>query len=198
MSFRIEEKISILKKNLILFKNYLINNKAEKLFEPRIINSIYFDNDNFQMFEDSEEGIVPRKKIRIRHYNHDGYSLLEKKISSGEGRFKTSNRISIKKDYYLKYGLLDDTYGLCKPKVKVSYLRSYYKFNKFRITIDENISYQKFFYINNKFKKNLSEEVVVEVKSNNLSNYNDFEKNFPFTKVRFSKYSKAISSIYNY
>jgi|TARA_X000001036_G_C20477424_1_gene724185 SPX domain protein involved in polyphosphate accumulation len=197
MSFRIEEKISISKKNIILFKNYLIKNKAEKLFEPRIINSIYFDNDNFQMFDDSEEGIVPRKKIRIRYYDNDDYSLLEKKISSAEGRFKISNRIS-NKDYFLKYGLLDDTYGLCKPKVKVYYLRSYYKLNKFRVTIDVNISYQKFSHINDKFKKNTSEEVVVEIKSNNLSNYNDFEKEFPFTKLRFSKYSKAISSIYNY
>ena len=31
--------------------------------------SIYFDNKEFQTHQDSIEGVVPRKKIRLRTYN---------------------------------------------------------------------------------------------------------------------------------
>ena len=54
MSFRIEEKISITKENLFLFYKFLLKNKAFNLYPSRNINSIYFDNDFFQMFYDSE------------------------------------------------------------------------------------------------------------------------------------------------
>ena len=66
----IEEKISITKENLFLFYNFLLKNKALNLYPSRNINSIYFDNELFQMFYDSEEGVVPRKKIRTRNYNN--------------------------------------------------------------------------------------------------------------------------------
>ena len=32
-------------------------------------NSVYFDNQDFSSYKDSEEGVTPRKKIRIRTYN---------------------------------------------------------------------------------------------------------------------------------
>ena len=197
MSFRIEEKISITKENLFIFYNFLTENKALNLFPSRNIDSIYFDNEYFQMFYDSEEGVVPRKKIRTRKYNNLNDYLLEKKISSSEGRFKISKKIIDPKDFY-KFGLIDDTYGICKPKLRVFYERSYFKVLNFRVTIDTNIKFQKF-SINNKFFENsISDEVVVEVKSNNILDYNDFQKKFPFTKIRFSKYSKGIASIYGY
>ena len=89
MSFRKEIKLDIHKNKLLYFKNFLLKNKIIQIFEDRIINSIYFDNKNFECYKDSIEGSVPRKKIRIRYYNNDSNDLsLEKKISSAEGRFK--------------------------------------------------------------------------------------------------------------
>ena len=81
MSFRIEEKINIHKNNSIFLKNWLSENNAKVLFPPRIISSIYFDNDNFEMYHNSIEGVLPRKKIRIRYYpeNKDKSFYLEKK-----------------------------------------------------------------------------------------------------------------------
>ena len=61
MSFRIEEKINIHKNNSIFLKNWLSENNAKVLFPPRIISSIYFDNDNFEMYHNSIEGVLPRK-----------------------------------------------------------------------------------------------------------------------------------------
>ena len=197
MPFRIEEKISITKENLFLFYNFLLKNKAINLYPSRNINSIYFDNDLFQMFYDSEEGVVPRKKIRTRNYNNLTDYLLEKKISSSEGRFKVSKKIDDPKSFY-KLGLFDETYGICKPKLKVSYQRSYFKVSDFRVTIDTNIKFQKFSIYNKFFENSISNEVVVEIKSNNMLDYNSLQNKFPFTKIRFSKYSKGIASIYGY
>ena len=77
MSFRLEEKISYKNFNLFEFKKWLFENNAIKLYPPRIINSVYFDN-NFKMYEDSVEGIVPRKKIRVRTYNTSNFFLSTK------------------------------------------------------------------------------------------------------------------------
>ena len=91
MSFRIEEKLYIKSEHLIDFKQFLIERSAKQLYQPRRIKSLYFDNLNFDMYNDSIEGMVPRKKIRIREYPNtsDKNFYLEIKNSSVEGRFKT-------------------------------------------------------------------------------------------------------------
>ena len=62
MSFRIEDKLYIKTENLIDFKNFLNKNSAKKMHESRTIKSLYFDNLNLDMYNDSIEGLVPRKK----------------------------------------------------------------------------------------------------------------------------------------
>ena len=79
MSFRKEIKFNLNKTNLSKFLSWIDHNGAEKLYDKRIINSIYFDNETLSMYHDSIEGIIPRKKIRMRNYNKDNFFLLEKK-----------------------------------------------------------------------------------------------------------------------
>ena len=69
MSFRIEEKLRVDKSKLFDFKNWLLSKGGKKLYEKRKISSIYFDNSNFQIHNDSVEGVLPRHKIRLRFYN---------------------------------------------------------------------------------------------------------------------------------
>ena len=64
MSFRIEEKIDDLKKFLIRFKKFIFAKNAKLLYPKRIINSLYFDNENYQMYDDSIEGLV-QEKIKL-------------------------------------------------------------------------------------------------------------------------------------
>jgi SPX domain protein involved in polyphosphate accumulation len=94
MSFRIEQKILIGKNQIIEFKNLYQKKNLKKLYPPRIIKSLYFENLNNNMYKDSVEGVVPRKKIRIRNYpnENEGKLYLEKKISSVEGRYKEKKR----------------------------------------------------------------------------------------------------------
>ena len=44
MSFRIEEKLFIKTEHLTDFKIFLKKNFSKKLFKPRIIKSLYYDN----------------------------------------------------------------------------------------------------------------------------------------------------------
>ena len=91
MSFRIEEKLAIDRNQLIDFKSFLANKTVKQIYQRRKIESLYFDNRNYEMYTDSLEGLTPRKKIRVRNYpgTTDANLYLEIKISSVEGRFKT-------------------------------------------------------------------------------------------------------------
>ena len=110
MSFRIEEKLYIRSEHILDFKKFLTKSSAKQLYKPRAIKSLYFDNLNFDMYNDSIEGTVPRKKIRIREYpnSDDKNYYLEIKHSSVEGRFKTNKLImDIDPDQITKIRLFD-------------------------------------------------------------------------------------------
>ena len=107
---RIEYKIDINKSKKINFLNFLYDNKASTLYEKRLVNSIYFDNNDFEIYYDSVEGLSPRKKIRLRYYGEPNHNLedkkifLEKKFTNYSGRSKISKEIRNYNDY-LKNGI---------------------------------------------------------------------------------------------
>ena len=198
MSFRKEEKLKIHKNRITDLLSWVYDNGGTELYRPRIVSSTYFDNDNLTMFKDSEEGSIPRKKIRVRSYNQEKHnqesSSLEIKTSSIEGRHKTTSRdFNIKK--ILSLGFFDHDYGICKPQVRVTYKRSYYKVLNIRLTIDQNIEYT--------FVKNgldsphrvLDTEIAVELKAPNNVSTEYLNHHFPYERIRFSKYSRAINCL---
>ena len=121
----------------------LFDRGMKELYPSRKINSCYFDTQNLALFQDSEEGVLPRKKVRIRWYEDDNKSNKEIKISSVEGRYKIVenflNLNSLKKNYDLN--LVDNEYGVLRPSLIVSYDREYYSLSGLRITFDNNIKY---------------------------------------------------------
>lgn len=144
MSFRKEEKIKIHKNQLLELLYWIEDNGGVELHHPRIVSSTYFDNDKMSMYQESEEGSLPRKKIRVRSYHKNEHvqqsCSMEIKTSSIEGRFKiNSNDFDLKK--IMRMGVLDADYGICKPVVRVTYQRSYYQIHNVRLTIDQNIEY---------------------------------------------------------
>jgi hypothetical protein len=194
MSFRKEIKLKIDSSKLIEFKNFLVEKQFDEQFPERLIESIYFDNQNFDMFIDSIEGTIPRKKIRIRSYNKMNRYFYEEKISSFENRFKTSKLLDDHQKL-LKDGTLDKSYGICKNKLTVSYLRKYYKLNEFRVTIDRCLKFKKYsknFRLINKYE---SQDIAVEVKCPAETPNEKIFKIFPFEQIRFSKYSEAIEKL---
>ena len=196
MSFRIEKKLFIKKEQLIEFKKFLFKKNINQIYKPRVVESIYFDNCDKKVYFDSLEGLSPRKKIRIRYYPEKKIKeyFLEYKISSVEGRFKKNNKISLDHfNYFLKFGIFDNSYGICKPNLVVSYTREYLKKDDVRITYDANINY-------NLFKKNIKKKdhnIIIELKTSINKNLDHLIKEFPFQEIRFSKYCNGIEILQN-
>ena len=71
MSFRKEKKYKLTASDQKILKNNLINKGMKLLYPKREINSIYLDTKSLDFYLNSEEGVLPRKKIRIRWYNTD-------------------------------------------------------------------------------------------------------------------------------
>jgi SPX domain protein involved in polyphosphate accumulation len=198
---RIEFKIDIHNSKKNIFFNFLKTNKASKLYEDRLINSIYFDNNRFEMYHDSNEGLSPRKKIRLRFYGDKNQLdkqkelLLEKKYTVLSGRSKTSKKVR-DFDNQLKYGILDSKYGICYPRTVVSYLRSYYVCRDFRITLDTNINFRSFNSENSILNSVSIDDIIIEIKTNDITKSDDLKKTFPFSEIRFSKYCKSVEYLY--
>ena len=112
MSFRKEKKFKLSKSELKLLKFSLLEKGMKVSYPKRIIRSCYFDTKNLLMFHDSEEGILPRKKIRYRWYNSVQEVNKEIKISSIEGRYKKTYFIGpIKPSQITRKKLYDQQYG---------------------------------------------------------------------------------------
>ena len=147
------------------------------------------------MYANSIEGVVPRKKIRIRNYPNEknGKFYLEKKISSVEGRYKEKKEIDIFKfERILKTGIYDYDYGLCKPLLYVEYQRSYYILGESRVTHDNKIKYYRF---GNKLIKH-DENEIFEIKTNYLADLDKLNQTFPMDRTRFSKYCNAFEKLF--
>ena len=198
MSFRNEDKFRFNKKKIFELMLWINNKQSRKKYISRKVCSLYFDNKNLQMYLDSIEGVTPRKKIRLRIYNEANFLKdninvnIEKKVSSVEGRFKVTKKIT-DVNKFLNYGVYDNSYGNCYPRIIVSYKRSYYQFKNYRMTIDENICYEKFNKFSGRSKAVYDDLNVFEIKYNERDeNISNLQNDFPFEKSRFSKYCRAI------
>ena len=198
MSFRLEKKFTLDTRKYDEFIRYINTIEAKKIYNSRKVFSTYFENDFFSSFKQSEEGVVPRKKIRIRSYNtndHSVVSKLEIKISAEDSRFKKVEKIKSKHqiEKLLNRGLLDRNYGLCKPLLNVSYEREYYQLTDHRITIDKNINYCNFKRKIKIFKEPLS---IIEFKSDTTKDINLYDNILTSPISRFSKYCRGMNKVF--
>ena len=197
MSFRFEEKILLHISDYLKIKDFIFKSGGKNLYEKRKISSLYFDNNLSEMYLDSEDGTLPRKKIRIRKYPNNKISELffETKISSVEGRFKIVKKINEKKfKEYIQRGYFDINYGFCFPKIEISYLREYFSFFNQRLTLDNLITYKC-------FKSNRilidKEILILEIKSNSAISVEQFKNAIPLQRLRVSKYCHGINILFN-
>ena len=190
MSFRKEKKIRLSKFDFDSLKNKLRLNAMQPLYPRRVINSLYYDTEVLSMFHDSEEGLLPRKKVRIRWYDGIKQVQNEVKISSAEGRFKTTSFADMASETALPQSLYESSYGVIYPSLFVSYTREYFSFKSMRITFDSHIQYKN--YRKSQKIAYKDGECVMEVKMA-LDVPDDYiESILPFPTSRFSKYSRGL------
>ena len=192
MSFRKEMKFRVTVSDFHKFESQLHEQGMKTLFESRFITSVYFDTVGLNMFHDSEEGVLPRKKVRIRWYDDRKIFTLENKTSSIEGRFKVVSTLghNISENELFTRTRMDAQYGNIQPILKVSYKRSYFMFNEIRITFDKDITYQSLKY--GKRRKYHDPERVIEIKIPTNCPDDFVGKLIPYPTTRFSKYSRGL------
>ena len=194
---RYETKYVDYKHNRLHLIDLLYSNHYRYIYPTRKITSLYFENIKDQMYLHTEEGINPRKKIRIRYYGEESnksYYVLEHKESYDYFRKKSSKKISNREYFsFLKNGIWEKDYGLCFPNLLVSYYRNYLfnKENKTRVTLDFNIEFKKFNFSNN-FKNN---DLVIELKTSSFNKQNILDQYFFSKKRRYSKYLEGFIKV---
>lgn len=186
---RIEEKLvfPISEKGKYLDKFF--SDGFKYIFPSRKISSIYYENINFDMYRDSIEGVVPRKKIRIRE--KFGNLYLEEKIQIRDGKYKISKKINNYPDV-----IHDQSYGIIKKICKISYNRSYLGNGKIRLTLDSDLKFENLI---NRNVSNMNNNIILEYKILNdfslSENYISSHKEL--NSFKFSKYDLAISKVTN-
>ena len=191
MSFRKEKKYRLSFSDMAIVKKQLFQIGMISLHPSRLINSCYFDNSGLRMFHESEEGVLPRKKFRIRWYNKSNVFTEEIKISSIEGRFKYQKKTLniLNTDELFDIKIFDKLYGELIPVLIVRYEREYFSLNDLRVTFDNNISYD---YIKSFSKPTLKDsECVMEVKVPIDCDDEYIEKLVHIPTSRFSKYTRG-------
>ena len=183
-------------KNVVL--NLQKNYSIKKIFNPREINTIYFDTNKFDYLYDNLSGIKNRVKSRIRFYsNKNDQMIYEEKYKNNEIGFKSKIYLTLKKKKPLNYEnslesfkkskiYLNSKYFL-KETLFVKYYREYFTdiFGNF-ITHDTKIE----FFDVKFFRKSISyDKSVIEYKINE----ENFSKNFFYNfNIRYSRHSKYV------
>ena len=175
----------------------------KKIYPTRKVNSIYFDTINFNFFHDSEEGTVPRKKVRVRYYDLDYNNIsIENKFSKNYYRSKFSKKINFDDLSNSLVNKYSNSVSLI-PTVKISYIRNYYISELGRITLDSNIKCCRANFlirsiIDNKVLKNkiLKSKLVLELKTNNNCTKKKAIQFLGIRDIRVSKYSEAMKQLY--
>lgn len=192
MSFRKEKKYRLSRSDMLSVMGHLSESGMTRLHPTRFIHSCYFDSVDYKMHFESEEGVVPRKKIRVRWYNNSKNFSKEIKISSEEGRFKYTELLPsiYGPDDLLGMTMFDTSYGTLSAVMTVSYEREYFSFNNLRITFDSNITYKHLKFVTQPSFND--KECVMEVKVPIDCDDDYIEKIVHQPTSRFSKYSRGM------
>lgn len=191
-SYRNEQKAMLTPLAQALLKKQLLETGMKKLYHNRWVTSTYFDSFDFRLFHQSEEGVTPRKKIRVRFYGGAAAeTIFEQKETIWGQRKKFSEPLSNRdRERILANGLLDHSVGLLRAVSIVKYEREYFRLGNTRITFDNSIKYRHPSYEiwhNEPF-------TVVEFK---FSANETFDKGeIPIVISRFSKYCRSIKCVY--
>ncbi|HFI0214313.1 TPA: polyphosphate polymerase domain-containing protein [Streptococcus suis] len=218
---RIETKYIVDKETFALLEKDLKKHMVSDEFATSTITNIYFDNEDFDMIQDSIAKKNGREKIRMRIYDAQpsasSQAFLEIKKKENKIGYKyrlTSNPLSVTN--YIEKGLVDKTitdeivtseleilrerYGTIKPKMYIYYDRVSYKGiedKKIRLTIDKNLLYRDYHVsaTDGKFGEALldPDKVIMEIKvPEQLPDWLlDLLEKYQLEKQSFSKYGNA-------
>lgn len=217
--FRQEIKFSLETTNPHFFLSK-INIKLQdfkQVYEERKVNSVYFDNEKYDLFTQAKEGAGNRTKLRLRWYGElfgeNKNCIFESKIKIGGKGCKYGEKLDNFKfcsetngrdiqRYLLQKNVSKENKSLLyvvRPSLLVVYRRQYYENNEtnLRITIDRSLSFQRIRHYQNYIRPKIYNPnlVIIELKSENNDMKNLMTKlNLGLVRTQFSKYVYGLDS----
>jgi hypothetical protein len=183
----------------------LAENGFKNLHPVRRIFSLYYDYPNFHFFQQGEEGVVPRSKLRIRCYQSaerladSGRIEIKTTGMSGRTKYSLSRNESAARHLpaYLRQIYQHYLSGVLRPVTMVNYQRRYFSNNDgYRATIDTGIEYSRVVRFDSgrliKTAAIRDPYSVLELKTPMRTAPLDFGDNLPLTRMRFSKYNESL------
>lgn len=180
------------------------------------VRSIYFDSPDFYCYRQKRDGVMKRKKYRMRFYDDTPYCFFEIKRKSGElidkSRVLLKNRLSFgyhfsrqsvqkyiraMSDSDFRSELIHDAGHLrLEPKLFVSYRREAYVSGSdtdFRMTVDYNVMGDGL--ASRRFDAHMA---IVEMKcSNDIPEWaEDMIERFALSRTTYSKYAHMLETCY--
>ena len=222
-NYRFERKFIIPERLTHSIEEVIKSNSAlmRKIFYPRFINNIYFDNSTFQYFFENIDGVSERMKMRIRWYgNMKGEikkPVLELKQKNGltgsKSFFKmpSFNLIDIYHPGFLSSLFQKTNLDMRKKNLMLSlkptlinrYQRKYFlSFDqKFRLTLDDNLEYFPVSSPEQLSSRGIKDSLSMIMELKYAPIYQPESANitqeFPFRVIKNSKYVRGVQIIYN-
>ena len=192
-----------------------------KIFYPRFVNNIYFDNPSFRFYFENIDGVCERMKMRIRWYGN-----LKDRIKKPVLELKQKHGLTGTKSFFrmpsfnlsdiYQPGFLSSLFQKAnldmrkknlmlslKPTLINRYQRKYFLSldQKFRLTIDDHLEYfpvsspEQLSSIGLKDSLSMIMELkyppIYQLESANIT------QEFPFRVIKNSKYVRGVQIIYN-
>ena len=205
-----------------IFNWLFLKTDMVEVYQPRIVNSVYFDNFAFKSASDNLLGQSNRNKYRLRWYNeivskktsspifeikkkHNRLNLKEKIKISGFTNTPLEMKVcsiqeKIKKDIKLNHenkSILNDVNLIT---LFCSYKRKYFesKIHEVRVTVDESINYKlpiKNLFLS-KCQVSFNHKIILEIKfpKENSKIVTEMLKTLATSSIRHSKYIVGLAS----
>ena len=222
-SNRFERKFIIPERFTHSIEEVLKSNSAlmRKIFYPRFINNIYFDNPRFQFYFENIDGVCERMKMRIRWYgNLKGRikkPILELKQKNGLTGTKSFFRMpSFNLNDIYQPGFLSSLFQKAnldmrgknimlnlKPTLINRYQRKYFLSldKKFRLTLDDHLEYFPVSSPEHLSSRGIKDSLnmIMELKYAPIYQLEsaNITQEFPFRVIKNSKYVRGVQIIYN-
>lgn len=193
MEARKELKTVIAKQSEREILEFLKNN-CDLLYPDRVLNSIYLDTKNFDIYKINQFEDVDTFKYRFRYYGENSTeSYFEQKFNKRGQKFKLVNK-KFKYDENRASPYHHENY-LLYPVTHVSFVRKYFKYKNIRITLDANIKFKKPPTRDLNSRVINEEKIILEQKILD-SRDNKIENNLLFRPGKYSKFMKSIEYLY--
>ena len=179
-------------------EEFFINKyNLKEIYPEREITSIYFDTKEFDYYHLSQEGILPRKKVRLRYYEVGKYNL---EIKFQDYHSKIKKIIKLINIENINYHLFEN--GISEfliPTIKVNFSRRYFSNFAGRFTIDKNLnySYSDTSSLFNTKATIRSNQVILEIKNDDINDKVPYSfRDLELKEQRNSKYCNGVNLLY--